>query len=213
LTTSGAEPVNYTGTVTLVGASGNITASLAGRVFGPTVIGAPINLTYTITGGTGRFRGATGSGKAVFSPSIASPASDVALTFGNTTPPSPPVPPPMVVALNGTVQGATLQDSTGTVGPLGVVTSTGTLTASGAEPVKYSGTVTLVGTSGNITVSLVGLVFGPSILGAPIGLTYTITGGTGAFARATGSGKAVFSPSVPSQAGEVALTFGDTPPP
>jgi hypothetical protein len=87
------------------------------------------------------------------------------------------------------------------------------LTASGAEPVKYTGTVTLVGASGSITVRLVGQVFGPSILGAPIDLTYTITGGTGAFKGATGSGKAVFSPSLASRAGEVALTFGDTPPP
>ncbi len=88
MTASGAEPVNYTGTVTLVGASGSITASLVGRVFGPSVLGAPIKLTYTITGGTGAFEGATGSGKAVFSPSIASQAGEVALTFGDTTPPS-----------------------------------------------------------------------------------------------------------------------------
>jgi hypothetical protein len=144
--------VNYSGTVTLVAASGSITASLSARVFGPTVLGAPIDLTYTITGGTGAFAGATGSGKAVFSPSIASHPGEVALTFGNTTPPvSPPVPPVKSVVLTGTVEGNTSQSASGTVDPLGTVTSFWTLTASGAEPVNYSGTVTLVAISSSVT--------------------------------------------------------------
>jgi hypothetical protein len=74
--------------VTLVAISGSVTATLSGRVFGSTVLGAPIDLTYTITGGTGAFAGATGSGKAVFSPRIRSQPGKVALTFGDTTPPS-----------------------------------------------------------------------------------------------------------------------------
>jgi hypothetical protein len=204
--------------VTLAGASGTITASLAGQVFGATALGAPIELTYIITGGTGAFAGATGSGKAAYSPSLASQAGAVALTFGDAEPPSPPPPPPPPVPLPtdvmliGTVEGPTLEDTNGTVGPLGAVTAKGTVTASGAEPVSYTGTVTLVGASGTITVSLAGQVFGPSRLGAPIELTYTITGGTGAFAFATGSGKAAYSPSLASQAGAVALTFGDATP-
>jgi hypothetical protein len=219
LTPSGAEPVNYSGTVTLVASSGSITASLSGRLFGPNRLGAPIVLTYTITGGTGAFAGATGSGKAVFSPSIAAQPGEVALTFGNTTPPAPPppsfTPSPTAksIVLNGTVEGMTSRSASGTVNPLGKVTSSWTLTALGAEPVNYNGTVTLVASSGSITASLSGAVFGPTVLGAPIDLTYTITGGTGAFAGATGSGKAVFSPRIASQPGEVALTFGDTTPP
>src|SRR5262249_3664378 len=125
----------------------------------------------------------------------------------------PPAPPATAVVLNGTVEGRTSQGASGTVGPLGTVTSSWTLTASGAEPVKYAGTVTLVGASGSITASLGGQGVGAAIICAPIDLTYTITGGTGAFKGATGSGKAVFSPSLASRAGEVALTFGDTPPP
>jgi hypothetical protein len=117
------------------------------------------------------------------------------------------------VVLNGTVEGNTSQSASGTVNPLGMVTSSWTLMAMGAEPVNYSGTVTLMASSGSITASLSGQVFGPTVLGAPIDLTYTITGGTGAFAGATGSGKAVFSPRITSQPGKVALTFGDTPPP
>jgi hypothetical protein len=93
------------------------------------------------------------------------------------------------------------------------VTSNWTLAASGAEPVTYQGTVTLVGANGSITATLVGQVVGPTILGAPIELTYTITGGTGAFAGATGTGKAIVSSIISSLPGEVALTFGDTTPP
>jgi hypothetical protein len=88
LASSGAEPADYRGTVTLVGASGTITASLFGQVFGPQSLVTPIDLTYTITGGTGAFAGATGSGKVVFSQRISSPAGDVALTFGDATPPT-----------------------------------------------------------------------------------------------------------------------------
>jgi hypothetical protein len=116
------------------------------------------------------------------------------------------------VVLNGTVEGMTSHSASGTIDPLGMVASSWTLTGSGAEPVNYSGTVTLVAASGSITTNLSGRVFGPTVLGAPIDLTYTITGGTGAFAGATGSGKAVFSPRITSQPGKVGLTFGDTPP-
>jgi hypothetical protein len=229
LRASGADPTIYRVKVTIIGASGSITAKLAGRVSGPSTPGAPIDLTYRITGGTGAFKGARGTGQAVFSPGNSSTGAEATLLFGappSTTPPPtapppsnplppypPPVPPVKAVVLNGTVEGQTSQGASGTVDPLGKVTSSWTLTTSGAEPVNYTGTVTLVGASGNITASLAGRVFGPSVIGAPINLTYTITGGTGRFRGATGSGKAVFSPSVPSHAGEVALTFGDTPPP
>ena len=93
---------------------------------------------------------------------------------------------------------------------MGAVTSTVSLTASGAEPVVYRGTVTLVGASGSITVSLYGQVLGPSFLDAPIHLSYTITGGTGAFNGATGSGQALFQSSMMSTAGAFSLAFGTT---
>jgi hypothetical protein len=78
--------VFYTGKVTLTGPTGGITADLSGRLFGPTRLREPINLMYTIVQGTGAFRGATGSGKAVLYP-IGGLPGEFALTFGNTPPP------------------------------------------------------------------------------------------------------------------------------
>jgi hypothetical protein len=95
--------------------------------------------------------------------------------------------------LSGQIEGQQPLDGSGTIGPMGAVTSTGTLSASGAEPMNYSGTVTLVGSSGSVTLSLSGRVFGPVSIGQSVDLTYTITGGTGAYQHATGSGKAVLS--------------------
>ena len=119
----------------------------------------------------------------------------------------------MDVVLTGTMVDQGSQGASGTVDPLGAVTGSWTLTASGGEPVTYTGTVTLVGASGTITASLVGQVFAAMGLYAPIELTYTITGGTGAFAGATGSGKALYSPNLASSSDAMALTFGDTTPP
>jgi hypothetical protein len=99
--------------------------------------------------------------------------------------------------LNGHVEGRQPLDGSGSVGPLGAVTSTGTFSASGAEPVNYTGKLTLVGSSGSVTLSLSGRLFGPNYIGRPIDLTYTITGGTGAYQDATGSGKAALSFDLP----------------
>lgn len=139
------------------------------------------------------------------------------------TPPDPGPPtsppgttqPPTAMALSGQIAGPTPMVGTGTIGPLGAVTSSGTLSASGAEPMVYRGTETLVGASGSITLSLAGQVFGPVMIGGSVEMTYTITGGTGAFLGATGSGKAVLSFEFPSGArhspspsgGSVVLTF------
>jgi hypothetical protein len=80
----------YKGVVTLVGASGSVTLGLSGEVFGPLRLGGKIDLTYTITGGTGAFQGATGSGKADLTlelppssgPSASPPGLTFVLTFG-----------------------------------------------------------------------------------------------------------------------------------
>jgi hypothetical protein len=92
------------------------------------------------------------------------------------------------------------------VRPLGAVTSTGTLSAHGAEPVTFTGTVTLTGKTGSITASLFGRLFGAQYPGEPVNLTYTITGGTGTFAGASGSGRAVFRPLI-SATGGFELSF------
>jgi hypothetical protein len=82
------------------------------------------------------------------------------------------------------------------------------LTTSGAEPVTYTGTVTLVSTTGSVTVSLSGLLFGPDHLGETIDLTYKITDATGAFKGDTGSGHAFFKATGFGTSGGFALTFG-----
>ena len=117
-----------------------------------------------------------------------------------------------VVTLRGTVTGRTPLDGSGTVSPLGHVVSVGTLTSHGAEPVVYTGKVTLTGPTGSITADLSGRLFGPTRPGEPINLMYTIVHGTGAVRGATGSGKAVFYPTggLP---GVFALTFDNIPPP
>jgi hypothetical protein len=90
---------------------------------------------------------------------------------------------------------------------MGAVSSTGTLTGSGAEPVTYTGTITLVGATGTITASLYGLHFGPDYPGETIDLIYTVTGGTGAFQNATGGGHAVFTAATSGAGGGFGLTF------
>jgi hypothetical protein len=114
--------------------------------------------------------------------------------------------PSVVISLSGSVESQEPLNGSGIVSPLGAVTSTGTLTAHGAEPVTYTGTVTLVGRTGSVTASLFGRLFGPQYPGEPVNLTYTITGGTGAFAGASGSGRAVFRPLI-SATGGFELSF------
>ena len=98
-------------------------------------------------------------------------------TAPGTTPISPGTTPTVAaLVLTGKVEGGTPLNGSGTVSPLGAVTSSGTLSASGAEPMTYTGTLTLVGASGSITLSLSGQVFGPAQIGGSIDLTYTITG-------------------------------------
>jgi hypothetical protein len=149
-------------------------------------------------------------------PPVAAPHPTGTTTSPPATGSSPPAtgsgPTAATVVLSGTVEGQTPLDGSGTVGPLGAVTSTGTLTAWGAEPVTYAGTITLVGATGSVTASLSGLLFGPDRLGETINLTYTITGGTGAFQGASGSGKASFTAmnsSTATAANGFVLAFGD----
>jgi hypothetical protein len=122
----------------------------------------------------------------------------------------------MPIALSGSVHGATQMqgsetglDGSGTVNSLGAVTSRGMLTTSGAEPVTYSGTITLAGSTGSVTATLSGRLFGPTRFGQPIALTYTITGGTGAFQGAFGSGQASFILNFSGAGASFVLTFGN----
>jgi hypothetical protein len=126
-------------------------------------------------------------------------------------------PASMAVLLEGAVHGSTRMqgsqiglDGSGTVGPLGAVTSRGILEARGVAPVNYGGTITLVGSTGSVTVDLAGRGFEPTRPGQPIVLTYSIIGGTGHFQGAHGSGQAYFTPTYSGAGDGFVLTFGAT---
>jgi hypothetical protein len=77
----------------------------------------------------------------------------------------------------------------GTVQPLGAVGASAFLDVPGFIKVaRAHGRLTLANTQGSITLDLVGLLGKGS--GVPTTLTYTITGGTGKYAGASGTGKA-----------------------
>jgi hypothetical protein len=118
-----------------------------------------------------------------------------------------------VVSLDGLVTGQRPLNGSGTVSPLGRVTTRGILTAHGAEPVVFTGTITITGTNGSVTAKLKGRLFGPTYPRESVHLIYTITGGTGAFRGATGTGKALFLPHFNGSPTLFVLTFGDAPPP
>ncbi len=90
--------------------------------------------------------------------------------------------------------GASLSlDGSGRVAPLGQVSSTGSLHMTGFIKTGHAtGTLTLEGPKGSVTLALEG----PSqagFSGPPSALTYTITGGTGPYAGATGRGTATLT--------------------
>jgi hypothetical protein len=98
--------------------------------------------------------------------------------------------------------GGTTQSLTGTgqVAPLGTVQATGTLVTPGFVGTgQTTGTMTLTTASGSITIQLAGPPQ-PGFSGPPTRFHFTITGGTGSFAGATGQGRAILHES-PAQAG------------
>lgn len=126
-----------------------------------------------------------------------------------TTPPSTNDPPPVEVSLAGTVQGIIGQGGAGTVSPLGPGLSSVNLTTSGTGPITYSGTVTVGGIHGSITVTLFGQVSSSAASNEPVKLTYEITGGTGVWVGATGSGVASLQLSQTDSGESFILTFGN----
>ncbi len=157
-----------------------------------------INLTYTILGGTGKDRGATGTGQATFQVSLPPiqafrrVAPQFSLTFG-------PVASPLVsLALVGSIQGTYLKDNdtamtaprvfqnaTGNITPLGSTSGIGFLTIQNGEPSTGDGDLILADSQGTVALHLSGFQGGPGTL---TNLTYTVLGGTGSFVGATGSG-------------------------
>jgi hypothetical protein len=133
------------------------------------------------------------------------------------------------VSLEGTVKGVQTpvahQPGTlhlvgsGNVAPLGPEKAVGTLTIKSGEPTFYNGTVTLSDPLGSIDVQISGIQGGPIGLGRPVLLHYKITGGTGAFHGATGSGNVTYTTLPSPLANPVAgqsmfrLTFGTPPTP
>jgi hypothetical protein len=86
LTTSGTGTITYSGTITVGGIHGTITATLSGQVSSTSALNAPIKLTYTITGGTGVWAGATGSGVAFLQTSQSASGQDFMLSLGSAVP-------------------------------------------------------------------------------------------------------------------------------
>jgi hypothetical protein len=82
---SGGNRVKYIGTVTLNNQYGSVTVGLSGQGSISPRSGPPINLTYTILGGTGRYSGDQGSGSASLTISVQGDRFD--LTFGSGMPP------------------------------------------------------------------------------------------------------------------------------
>jgi hypothetical protein len=114
----------------------------------------------------------------------------------------------ITVSLDGLVTGQKPLNGSGTVDPLGQVTTTGKITSHGGEPVVFTGKITLTGSTGSVTAKLSGRLFGHMSPRESVRLTYDITGGTGAFEGATGSGKAIYLPHF--NGGSLfVLTFGD----
>ena len=81
----------------------------------------------------------------------------------------------------------------GTVQPLGPVQATGTLHTPGfILRGETTGTLTLSNANGSVTLRLVGPPQ-PGFSGPPPTFTYTVVGGTGAYAGASGTGTVAFS--------------------
>jgi hypothetical protein len=199
---TGAEPTIFRATVTLRAGTGSVTVSLRGLRGGPqSATPRPISLTYTILGGTGSDRGAKGSGQASLDESIpisrggsAMPTEPtLTLTFGNVSS------PPVALSLLGSIQGNYIkfndtgtttypyefQQGAGTVDPLGSTTGAGYLSIQNGEPSTGDGALILTDNQGTVALHLSGFQGGP---GALSHLTYSVLGGTGAYAGATGSG-------------------------
>jgi hypothetical protein len=81
----------------------------------------------------------------------------------------------------------------GFVSPLGETVVAGTLTIKSGEPTLDDGTVTLSDKVGSIGVHIFGIEGGRTGPRGAVRLRYTITGGTGAFLGATGSGVVVYA--------------------
>jgi hypothetical protein len=110
------------------------------------------------------------------------------------------------LSLSGTVQGTwmrvfTIPDTGGTqnlsgsgkVPPVGSVQASGTLHTPGfIARGRTTGTLTLSNSHGSITLNLVGAMDQPGFSAPPASFNFTVAGGTGQFAHATGTGTASF---------------------
>jgi hypothetical protein len=84
-------------------------------------------------------------------------------------------------------------DGSGRVAPLGQVSSTGSLHLTGFIATGHAtGTLTLRNAKGTVTLALTG-PSQPGFSGPPSSLSYTVTGGTGLYAKATGRGTATLA--------------------
>jgi hypothetical protein len=107
----------------------------------------------------------------------------------------------------------------GTVAPLGAVQASGSLHTPGFIIQGFTtGTMVLTNAQGSVTLSLIGHQPQPGFSPPTSALDYTITGGTGAYAGASGSGVVALTETVRlhTSAGQFTMTFKGTlslPPP
>jgi hypothetical protein len=100
--------------------------------------------------------------------------------------------PAVSIVLVGTVEGTTFPPyGSGTVSPLGLVSSDGTL-ENRAGSNRFHGFVTLRRADGTITTRVTALKVSNVNLVVTCEMTYTIQGGTGAFSGATGSSQGTY---------------------
>ena len=184
------------GRMTIKDAGGTLTL----RVLGTRIFNAdtPLRLSYTIVGGTGRDRGARGTGVVELTeadhPLPRDPGTSVTRAAHLEFIPDPTV-APLPVALNGVLSGQVTQSTVGqdALGPaLGVGTYAGRGPLVGAagsferngSPIAPRGPVLLSDPSGTLT-----LLISPSSA-SPRSLRYQVVSGTGAYRSARGGGPA-----------------------
>jgi hypothetical protein len=187
-------------TVTLRDAHGSVVVALRANPSSTSANPGQADLTYTILGGSGDGKGDRGTGPATFQELLPpGPVGHTAnpiftLVFGASSPTQP-----LNLVLTGAIQGRyvqpndsgassvrmQLQVATGSVTPLGAASGVGFLNVPSTTPGAVDGDMILTASDGTVAIHVSGAA--PSF-GTFSNVNYTVLGGTGAFAGATGSG-------------------------
>jgi hypothetical protein len=213
------------GTLTIVGSQGTLTLALTVSTAGGGATGGGatflFDFTYTITGGTGLYAKDRGSGTVVITttPGLTGPGNDTGsgqttVTFGLCCSTLSGEADGSGTFAQGPPDSGTQYDisASGTITPIGAATVSGSFGTPGfIAGVGASGTLTIVGSQGTLTLALISSTWPADGLD----FTYTITGGTGPYAKDHGSGTVVISitpgptgPGNDTGFGQTTVTFG-----